>query len=234
MWDGHTASAAKTAETFQSQFSLDEQIKKLHNRAGLTDQPSNAPGPQIGPGITQQAHVPTPLAAGLSTPGGGTAYAGATISAAPTGPTTKEYISTPYDPSFGGTPPPLLDLRQVSTLHVWQPWVETLPILVPQPHLWLAKSTREERMKVPAIDQCSSAPRSKNYLTVSFTLKLTGNLSTPNPSPSLSSSLPCLKSLNGGWMDQSSLYLICLLAHCFPRSERRLGESLIRMCQLVE
>ncbi|AAW40714.1 hypothetical protein CNBA0990 [Cryptococcus deneoformans B-3501A] len=106
VWDGHTASAAKTAETFQSQFSLDEQIKKLHNRAGLTDQPSNAPGPQIGPGITQQAHVPTPLAAGLSTPGGGTAYAGATISAAPTGPTTKEYISTPYDPSFGGTPPP--------------------------------------------------------------------------------------------------------------------------------
>ncbi len=60
-----------------------------------------ATGPQIGPGLTHQA-IPTPMAAGLPTPGGGTAYSGATISAAPTGPTQKEYITyeTPSAPSI--------------------------------------------------------------------------------------------------------------------------------------
>ncbi|WVO16420.1 hypothetical protein L204_104096 [Cryptococcus depauperatus] len=103
VWDGHTASAQKTAEQFQSQFNLDNQIKQMHSRIGLTDTVQQGPGPQLGPGI--QAHVPTPMAAGLTTPGGGTAYQGATISAAPTGPTTKEYISAPYDPqAFGASP----------------------------------------------------------------------------------------------------------------------------------
>ncbi|WRT66122.1 uncharacterized protein IL334_003075 [Kwoniella shivajii] len=101
IWDGHTASAAKTAETFQSSFSVEDQIRKLHSRIGLTEAPTNAAGPQIGPGAPGQSQaIPPPLAAGLQTPGGGTAYSGATISAAPTGPSTKEYISTPYDPSF--------------------------------------------------------------------------------------------------------------------------------------
>jgi splicing factor 3A subunit 1 len=56
------------------------------------------------------------MAAGLPTPGGGTAYSGTTISAAPTGPTQKEYITyeTPSAPSIhpsrmaqmgAGTPP---------------------------------------------------------------------------------------------------------------------------------
>jgi splicing factor 3A subunit 1 len=36
IWDGHTASAAKTSDTFQTQFTLDEQIKKMHSRIGLT------------------------------------------------------------------------------------------------------------------------------------------------------------------------------------------------------
>ncbi|WVQ82269.1 hypothetical protein IAT38_004397 [Cryptococcus sp. DSM 104549] len=105
VWDGHTNSAARTTETFQSQFSLDDQIKKMHSRIGLADAPANAAGPQIGPSVTQ-APLPPPLAAGLSTPGGGTAYSGATISAAPTGPSTREYISTPYDPSSFGSPAP--------------------------------------------------------------------------------------------------------------------------------
>ncbi|WWD02712.1 hypothetical protein V865_000753 [Kwoniella europaea PYCC6329] len=107
IWDGHTASAAKTTETFQSSFNVEDQIKKLHSRIGLTEAPANAAGPQIGPGTpgAPQA-IPPPLAAGLQTPGGGTAYSGATISAAPTGPSTKEYISAPYDPSFAPSPQP--------------------------------------------------------------------------------------------------------------------------------
>ncbi|KAK8864174.1 hypothetical protein IAR55_001420 [Kwoniella newhampshirensis] len=101
IWDGHTASAAKTTDTFQTQFSLEDQIKKMHSRMGLTDTPSNTAGPQIGPGVPGQPQsLPPALAASLPTPGGGTAYAGATISAAPTGPSQREYISTPYDPSF--------------------------------------------------------------------------------------------------------------------------------------
>lgn len=143
VWDGHTNSAAKTETTFQTQFSLDEQIKKMHSRMGLTwvsnysatsctldcvcnfstltiraeqaaaQQPSV--GPQAGPGIVPApppiqppapgpslpnlANLPPALAASLPTPGGGTAYSGATISAGPTGPTTREYISSPYGAS---------------------------------------------------------------------------------------------------------------------------------------
>ncbi|WWC61631.1 uncharacterized protein I303_104215 [Kwoniella dejecticola CBS 10117] len=107
IWDGHTASAAKTTETFQSAYRVEDQIKSIHERIGLGEAPANAAGPQIGPGVPGQPQsIPTPLAAGLPTPGGGTAYAGATISAEPTGPSTKEYISTPYDPSFSPAPPP--------------------------------------------------------------------------------------------------------------------------------
>lgn len=36
VWDGHTASASKTTETFQTQFSLEDQIKKMHSRIGVT------------------------------------------------------------------------------------------------------------------------------------------------------------------------------------------------------
>ena len=36
IWDGHLASANKTTDTFQTQFTLDEQIKKMHTRIGLT------------------------------------------------------------------------------------------------------------------------------------------------------------------------------------------------------
>jgi splicing factor 3A subunit 1 len=58
-----------------------------------------APGPQIGPGLTSTPiQLPPALAASLPKPGG-TAYAGATISAAPTGPSTREYISAPYNPA---------------------------------------------------------------------------------------------------------------------------------------
>jgi splicing factor 3A subunit 1 len=35
VWDGHTNSAQKTTDTFQAQFSLDDQIKKMHDRFGL-------------------------------------------------------------------------------------------------------------------------------------------------------------------------------------------------------
>jgi splicing factor 3A subunit 1 len=35
IWDGHTNSAAKTTDTFQTAFNLDDQIKKLHSRMGL-------------------------------------------------------------------------------------------------------------------------------------------------------------------------------------------------------
>ncbi len=36
IWDGHTASAQKTETTFQTQFNVDDQIKKMHSRLGLT------------------------------------------------------------------------------------------------------------------------------------------------------------------------------------------------------
>ena len=67
--------------------------------ADVSDAPANAAGPQLGPGITPQA-LPPALAASLPKAGGGSAYSGATISAAPTGPSQKEYISTSYDSSF--------------------------------------------------------------------------------------------------------------------------------------
>lgn len=35
VWDGHTNSAAKATDTFQTQFNLDDQIKKMHTRMGL-------------------------------------------------------------------------------------------------------------------------------------------------------------------------------------------------------
>lgn len=35
IWDGHTNSAQKTSDTFQTQFTLDEQIKKMHSRLGV-------------------------------------------------------------------------------------------------------------------------------------------------------------------------------------------------------
>ena len=35
IWDGHIASAQKTSDTFQSQFNLEDQIKKMHSRIGL-------------------------------------------------------------------------------------------------------------------------------------------------------------------------------------------------------
>ncbi|ODO08883.1 splicing factor 3A subunit 1 [Cryptococcus wingfieldii CBS 7118] len=127
VWDGHTASAAQTTETFQSQFSLEDQIKKMHSRMGLDNVPANSPGPQIGPGMSQ--HVPTPMAAGLPTPGGGTAYAGATISAAPTGPSTREYISTPYDPAaFGGQSPGVPPSIHPSRLAAMGPGSGTPPV----------------------------------------------------------------------------------------------------------
>ena len=36
IWDGHLASAQKTSDTFQTQFNLEDQIKKMHNRIGVT------------------------------------------------------------------------------------------------------------------------------------------------------------------------------------------------------
>ena len=59
----------------------------------------NTAGPQFGPGITPQ-RLPPALAASLPGANGGTTYSGATISAGPTGPSQREYVSTPYDPSF--------------------------------------------------------------------------------------------------------------------------------------
>ena len=102
VWDGHTASASKTSDNFQTSFNLEEQIKHMHQRMGLTEDPAlEGTGPKIGPAVptgprsqAAAAAVPPALAAGASTPGGGTAYEGATISAPPSGPTTKEYYES--------------------------------------------------------------------------------------------------------------------------------------------
>ncbi|ORX36927.1 Pre-mRNA splicing factor PRP21 like protein-domain-containing protein [Kockovaella imperatae] len=95
-WDGHISSAQKTTDTFQSQFNLDDQIKKIHSRSGVADGPQGpTAGPQAGPGIMPYNHPPA-LAASL--PNGGSTFSGATISAGPTGPSQREYVS--YDPGF--------------------------------------------------------------------------------------------------------------------------------------
>ncbi|WVR07251.1 hypothetical protein IAU60_004292 [Kwoniella sp. DSM 27419] len=122
IWDGHTASATKTTETFQGKFNLENQIKQMHSRIGVADAPTNTVGPQIGPGVPgQPQNLPTPLAAGLQTPGGGTAYSGATITAAPTGPSTREYISAPYDASFAPSQqapaPPSIHPSRMAAIH---------------------------------------------------------------------------------------------------------------------
>ncbi|RXK38919.1 splicing factor 3A subunit 1 [Tremella mesenterica] len=119
IWDGHTNSAQKTESTFQDKFTLDEQIKQMHTRIGVVERTDNGPGPQIGPGVLslpvkevekQQAdlpiipnrtNLPPALAASLPKIGGGTAYEGSTISAEPTGPTTKEY----YEPIIPSNSP---------------------------------------------------------------------------------------------------------------------------------
>ena len=90
VWDGHTNSKATTESAFQSRFNLDEQINTIHSRIGVTPSTTSTAGPQAGPGVVP---TPIPLAAGLpprpSIPG--------VISAEPTGPITKEYISAPYE-----------------------------------------------------------------------------------------------------------------------------------------
>lgn len=109
IWDGHTNSAQKTENTFQQNFTLDDQIKKMHSRMGLTGEQISNVGPRVpgdpsfnpptapremAPSLPDRSALPPALAASLPKVGGGEAYAGATISAEPTGPTTKEY----YEP----------------------------------------------------------------------------------------------------------------------------------------
>lgn len=91
IWDGHTASAAKTTDTFRDQFRVEDQIRQMHQRMGLEEQ-GVPTGPRIGPqgpGAQGQAQAQpqVDLSAG-------------TISAPPSGPTTKEYYqSIPTGPS---------------------------------------------------------------------------------------------------------------------------------------
>lgn len=79
IWDGHTNSAAKVENTFQSRYSAEDQARRMREAQGISDTPINTVGPQAGPGIKKGAaassHVPTPLAAATN---------GATISAQPT------------------------------------------------------------------------------------------------------------------------------------------------------
>lgn len=84
IWDGHTNSASTAKDTFQNTFSLDEQIKNIHSRKGLTEITPAAGTAIIGP----TAGLPNKPAES------GSVYDGATISAAPTGPTQKEYYES--------------------------------------------------------------------------------------------------------------------------------------------
>ncbi|KAL7421521.1 SF3a splicing factor complex subunit [Cryptotrichosporon argae] len=93
IWDGHTNSAAKATDTFQTKFSTEDQIRKIHERLGVAEA-ANAVGPQVPgtapavapPGVLA-GNLPPALAASLPAYGGGTAYAGASISSGPTAPT---------------------------------------------------------------------------------------------------------------------------------------------------
>ena len=120
-WDGHTASAQKAETTFQNQFTLSDQINKMHSRMGVTPgEPSvgpqfpsmdgddyAAPPPTSAPGLPNRAALPPALAASLPLPAGpGQAYPGSTISAEPTGPVTREYISAEYSQPPSAPPAP--------------------------------------------------------------------------------------------------------------------------------
>lgn len=51
VWDGHTATAAQTKDTFKAKFSAEDQRRRAQEAAGITDSPVNTVGPQVGPGI---------------------------------------------------------------------------------------------------------------------------------------------------------------------------------------
>lgn len=62
VWDGHTASASTTQETFESKFSAEDQRRRAQEAAGISDTPINTVGPQAGPGIKAKA---APAGAGV-------------------------------------------------------------------------------------------------------------------------------------------------------------------------
>lgn len=54
VWDGHTATATQTQDTFKAKFSAEDQKRRAQEAAGITDTPVNTVGPQVGPGIKAQ------------------------------------------------------------------------------------------------------------------------------------------------------------------------------------
>ncbi|EJT45664.1 pre-mRNA splicing factor [Trichosporon asahii var. asahii CBS 2479] len=54
VWDGHTNSAAKVSDTFQSRYGAEDAARRERERRGISDTPINTVGPQVGPGIAKQ------------------------------------------------------------------------------------------------------------------------------------------------------------------------------------
>lgn len=80
-------------------------------------------GPQVGPGILPgQTSLPPALAASLPTAGGGTAFAGSTISAGPTGPSTSTpYQAPPSGPSASGSSGPAIHPARLAAIQQTAP-----------------------------------------------------------------------------------------------------------------
>lgn len=78
VWDGHTASASRTKDTFQERFKGEDQRRKAQEAAGITDTPVNTVGPQVGPGIKASASAapiqPPAPSTGASVSGAATSY----------------------------------------------------------------------------------------------------------------------------------------------------------------
>ncbi|TRM61735.1 Pre-mRNA splicing factor PRP21 like protein-domain-containing protein [Schizophyllum amplum] len=86
VWDGHTASMARTVDAYSTNVNFEEQIAAIHRAKGLGPQEAGAIGPGIGP-----ASIPAPLTGSSSLPPGpraaggasNPAYSAATITSGP-------------------------------------------------------------------------------------------------------------------------------------------------------
>ncbi|KAL1728645.1 Pre-mRNA splicing factor PRP21 like protein-domain-containing protein [Schizophyllum commune] len=85
VWDGHTASMARTVDAYSTNVNFEEQIAAIHRAKGLGPQETSA----IGPGLAPASSVPAPLTGASSlpaAPGGSAAnpaYSAATVASGP-------------------------------------------------------------------------------------------------------------------------------------------------------
>lgn len=114
-------------------------------------------GPQVGPGILPgQTQLPPALAASLPSAGGGTAFAGSTISAGPTGPSSSTpYQAPPSGPSATGGSGPAIHPARLAAIQ------QTAPPPLPDQQAGGQTRPREEETAGAHQQQQPSAKRAK-------------------------------------------------------------------------